>query len=178
MTEQPRPPTVVLIGLRGSGKSTVGRLLASELGTGFLDLDTATLVRAGTKDVAALVERTGWEGFRSLEREALASALEAPPGVLALGGGTPTDAGSRTLLAQAADHGHCSLVYLRCQPAGLAARMQATADRPSLTGADPFGEIDALFQARDPLYLEIAQHVLETDGMTAQDVVEALARIG
>ena len=166
----------MLLGLRGSGKSTIGPLLASRLGLEFHDLDPLTMRQAGAQDVTEIVERGGWDAFRGFEREALRGVLSGAPCVLALGGGTPTDAGSRALLDTAARGGTHTLVYLRARPETLAGRMRATHDRPSLTGADPFAEISALFEARDPLYLELAHAVIDTDSLSLEQTVSAVAR--
>ena len=169
------PKGIILLGLRGSGKSTVGPLVAGARGVAFVDLDPVTLRHAGGSNVAEIVDARGWESFRACEREALGQVLEQPPCVLALGGGTPTDDGSRELLIAAASCGTHRLVYLRAKPETLAARMQTTGDRPSLTGADPFDEISVLFDARDPLYLELAHAVVETDGLSLDETVSRVA---
>ncbi|MEM8758151.1 MAG: shikimate kinase, partial [Planctomycetota bacterium] len=133
--------------------------------------DPLTLKRCGETDVHTVVDRCGWETFRAHERDALADVLGRSAHVIGLGGGTPTHPPSRELLDSAAASGRLRLVYLRTKPETLAGRMQSTPDRPSLTGADPFDEIAALFDARDPLYLELAHAVVETDGLTLDESV-------
>ncbi|MGP1272242.1 MAG: shikimate kinase [Phycisphaerales bacterium] len=166
---------VILMGLRGSGKSTIGPGLAQLQSLPFVDLDRLTLERAGAADVRSIVEAAGWEAFREHELRALSGVLAGPVCVLALGGGTPTHEPSRDALRLASSSGRATIVYLRAKPETLAARMQATPDRPSLTGADPFHEIAVLFDARDPAYLELADLVIETDRLSLTETAERVA---
>ncbi|MCB9837810.1 MAG: shikimate kinase [Phycisphaeraceae bacterium] len=151
-------PTILLIGLRGSGKSTLGRLLARRLGVGFDDLDERTLARLGCASVAQAWASLGESAFRAAEVEALREAA-AGGGVIALGGGTPTAPGAgAAMLACGA-----ITVYLRGEPPLLRARLEGAIgdDRPSLTGADPLDEIERVFARRDAPYRELADHTLE-----------------
>lgn len=173
--------SIVLMGLRGSGKSTIGPMLAVRLeGHEFQDLDEAVLADSSFASIADLVKAEGWPGFREREREQLALwlwALDTLPErrlVLALGGGTPTHEPSRALLQSADLHGIVAIVYLRAQPAALAARMAQTAERPSLTGADPIAEIQAVFNQRDGLYRSIADVVIDVDSLSEQQAADAI----
>ncbi|MCA9274332.1 MAG: shikimate kinase [Phycisphaerales bacterium] len=172
--------SIVLMGLRGSGKSTVGPMLASKLGFDFQDLDEAVLADSACATIADIVRTEGWEGFRSREREQLEVwlwALDTLPEkrlVLALGGGVPTHDPSRVLLQSAELHGIVALVYLRAQPETLAKRMASSADRPSLTGKDPIEEIRDVFNQRDELYRSIADIVIDIDALDAQATAQAI----
>lgn len=151
---------LVLMGLRGSGKSTLGRLVAARAGRGFVDLDDRTPVIMGFDSVAAAWEARGETAFRAAEVEALRAALAEPAGVIALGGGTPTAPGAPELLR----HSRCVLVYLRCSPAELRERLSSHgvgANRPSLTGKNPLDEIEDVFARRDPVYRALAEHAVE-----------------
>ena len=150
--------TILLIGLRGSGKSTLGRLLAIARGVSFVDLDDLTLRRMGYSTVSEAWTERGERAFRASEIEALTGAIE-DGGVIALGGGTPMAPGGEDLITST----NTVSVYLRGDPALLRDRLEdgAGADRPSLTGADPIDEIERVFKDRDETYRVIADHVLE-----------------
>lgn len=168
---------VVLMGLRGSGKSTVGALLAGRLGVPFVDLDDRTLeaLRRAHPDqrfgaVADAWRALGEPAFRAAERDALRAALGEGRVVLALGGGTPTAPGAPALLESAKRTG-ATIFYLRAEPALLRERLAASgegAKRPSLTGRGTLEEIEAVFAARDPLYRSL--RTLEIDAGAAPEV--------
>ena len=170
---------VILIGLRGSGKTTIGRLLARGLRTSFVDLDDRTPAVLGATSVADAWAAHGEPAFRHAETTALAAVLSEPPGVLALGGGTPTAPGAADLLRTASERG-ATVIYLRGTPASLAARLARShnAHRPSLTGhaANSIEEITKVFEARDPLYRTIATDTLEIDGLKLTQAVAAVER--
>lgn len=164
-------PSLVLIGLRGSGKSTLGRLAAQRLGRAFIDLDDRTAARLGHASVANAWAAAGEPAFRAAEVEALPEALRTSNLVLALGGGTPTAPGAEALLRDAQSRGEIVIVYLRCTPAELRARLLAAggpgANRPSLTGRDPLDEIEEVYARRDGLYRGLAGRVIE--GVSGED---------
>lgn len=173
--------SVVLMGLRGSGKSTIGPRLAQRLaGFEFQDLDEAVLGDSSFASIADIVSAEGWAGFRQREFEQLSLwlwALDTLPDkrlVLALGGGTPTHEPSCALLQSAELHGIVALVYLRNTPDTLAKRMSHSADRPSLTGDDPTAEIRRVFDDRDGLYRSIADAVIDADDLTIDATLDAI----
>ncbi len=173
--------SIVLMGLRGSGKSTIGPMLAERLvGFEFQDLDDAILEDSAFPAIADIVKAEGWEGFRNREHEQLTLwlwALDKLPHkrlVLALGGGTPTHEPSRALLQSAELHAIVALVYLRNTPETLAQRMATSADRPSLTGADPVAEIQRVFEERDGLYRSLADVVIDTDDLGESATLDAI----
>lgn len=191
MPGPPTPPAtvdgptldVVLIGLRGSGKSTLGRALAERLNQTFVDLDDLTPIELGESTCAAAIQKHGEPAFREAERSALAGLLHAARTaaqaagagrVIALGGGTPTAPGVPLLLK----HHPCRMVYLRATPATLRQRLAQTdaASRPSLTGRGLLDEIEELFSRRDPLYSALADRVINTDGMLMDDAITALVQ--
>lgn len=179
--------TLVLMGLRASGKSSVGRLLASRLGRRFVDLDDLTpsfVSRRGGGEpgrarlsAADVLREFGEPEFRAAESRALRTVLSDPGIVLALGGGTPTAPGARALLVEHAHAGACTLIYLRCDPAVLEARLQRTdlTHRPSLTGRGVVGEVRILFDQRDPLYRGIANDVMEAGTADPDRIARILA---
>ncbi|MBL8762786.1 MAG: shikimate kinase [Phycisphaerae bacterium] len=175
-------PSIILIGLRGSGKSTLGRELANRLGLGFVDLDDVTpgLLGAGTVGEAWAAHGEGV--FRRAESKALGQTLATQGIVLALGGGTPVAPESAGLLNASRASGRAVVVYLRADAATLRARLkeagsEAHVNRPSLTGASILDEIDAVLLARDPLYLDLADHVVQTDQLNVERALDAVERI-
>jgi shikimate kinase len=168
--------TLILIGLRGSGKTTIGRAVASHLSLPFQDLDDATTKILGASSVSEAFTKRGQQAFRQAETLALESALKTQNQVLALGGGTPTAPGAVALLKQSQSTG-AQILYLRVTAQSLRARLQSlTHDRPSLTGIDPLAEIDAVLAQRDPAYLALADVVINVDGQTeAATIAQVLA---
>jgi shikimate kinase len=176
----PAPPLLILLGLRGSGKSTIGAIVASRLGTPFADLDDRTAALGGAP-CAELLRTHGQEAFRRIELRALQAELARveprnAPAVLSLGGGTPTLEASRLLLATARDRGLSRLVYLAAGADTLRQRLRGTdlATRPALLGEDPLAEIDRLLADRDALYRELADQTIQTDTLTPDQIADRL----
>lgn len=170
--------TIVLMGLRGSGKTTVGTLLADRIGLGFVDLDDLTPKELGEADAAESIRRHGIEAFRNAEAEALRGALARGPIVLALGGGTPTAPGADAILKQAADDG-ALLVYLHASSPALRRRLEQsdTATRPSLTGLGTLEEIELLYHERDALYRDLCTLIVESEGHSPDAIADACIHI-
>ncbi|NLX49461.1 MAG: bifunctional shikimate kinase/shikimate dehydrogenase [Methanospirillum sp.] len=135
---------VILIGFRGTGKTTVGRLVAERLGLPFLDTDALVEARAG-RPIPAIFEAEGEEGFRRLERQVCAG-LAGAAGVIATGGGAVLDPANVEALRRGA-----RVVLLEASPEEIAARC-AGGDRPALTPLGPFDEVRALLAARAGAY--------------------------
>lgn len=171
--------SLVLMGLRGSGKSTVGRDLAERSGRRFIDLDDETRHYLGPGSLAEIIERVGLERFRQAEYRALvnqAFPMSAAGPIVALGGGTPTMPMAADYLRAARSRGFGRVIYLRAEPGTLRERLASAdnRDRPSLTGAGVVEEIEHLFSERDPLYTSLADEVVTVDGLTLDDVSGAL----
>lgn len=172
-------PNLLLIGLRGSGKTTVARALALRQHRAFFDLDEITPTLLGCASVAEAWASRGEPAFREAESRALAQTLGAHHGaIIALGGGAPTAPGAAELIEREAQAGRARVVYLRCTPELLAARLRSIPggpgpSRPSLTGADPIDEIATVFAQRDPLYQRLATRTLENLA-TLDDALAAL----
>lgn len=166
------------MGLRGSGKSTVGRLVSSPRGWVFVDLDDVTPRVAGFGTVREAWNALGEAGFRRAERRALDDAAVRSAACVALGGGTPMHDDSREELARRRAAG-AVLVYLRADASELRRRLAGAdnAHRPSITGADPLGEIEAVLARRDPVYLALASRVVEVAGLTPEHVAAEIGRI-
>lgn len=167
---------IVLVGLRGAGKSTVGARLAAALGLPFRDLDRDVEALAG-EPLAALLARDE-VAFRSLEERALAWALEAGPGVIATGGGAVLREANRQALRRA------RVVWLRASPEVCAARVATDpTPRPPLAPGGPLAEARALLATRGPLYEEVSRGglVVDADGSATEvvgRVLEALRVTG
>ena len=148
---------VVLIGLRASGKSTVAAALADALTVDWVDLDERTRVILGSSTVREAFLQHGEAACRAAESEALSAALDGPPAVLALGGGTPTAPGAAYRLDAERRGGRAFVVFLDPDIAVLAARLRShDGDRPSLTGRGVVEEIEEIARARRPLYAALA----------------------
>lgn len=157
----------MLVGMMGAGKTTVGKALAQRRDWEFVDSDAQVESRAG-RSVAEIWAADGEGAFRALESAALAEALAAErPAVIAAAGGTVVDPANYQRLAA-----HRPVVWLRADPATLAARLGDGAGRP-LLGTDPPGALRALAIAREPLYTEVADIVIDVDGLDPSEVVAA-----
>jgi shikimate kinase len=151
----------VLVGMMGTGKSTVGRRLATQLGRPFLDSDEMIEARTG-HTVKELFERDGEAGFRAEESKALADALGRPaPGVIAAAGGTVLDSANRDGMKRVSAAGGL-VVWLQADPAVLAARVAHGSHRPLLAD-DPLGTLTRLAAERDALYHDVADLEIDTE---------------
>lgn len=148
--------TIALIGLPGSGKSTVGRQLAKRLGIPFRDSDHEIEARIGCP-IREFFEREGEAAFRDLEEEVIRELTAVGSGVLATGGGAVLRPANRERLRSAAH-----VVYLRSAPEELYRRLRHDTQRPLLQVADPLQRLRSLYEERDPLYRETAHFVIET----------------
>jgi shikimate kinase len=159
-------PLVVLVGPPGSGKSTVGAVLAARLGVGYRDTDTDVVIATG-KPVADVFVDEGEAHFRELEAAAVRTALAGHPGVLSLGGGAVLRADTRALLA-----GH-AVAFLAVGQHEAIKRVGLDAPRPLLIG-NPRALWRELMEQRRPLYTEVARAVVDTDGLTPDQVADAV----
>jgi shikimate kinase len=157
-------PRAVLVGPPGAGKTTVGRLMATELGVGFRDTDEDVEAEAG-KPISDIFFDDGEERFRELERRAVAVALAEHDGILSLGGGAVLSPETRDRL-----RGH-RVVFLSVGLADAAQRVGLSRDRPVLA-LNPRATLRALLEERLPLYRDVASVEIVTDGRTAEDVTQ------
>ena len=159
---------LVLVGMMGAGKTTVGRELAARLGWQFLDSDAMVEASTGA-GVAELFATRGEEAFRAEESRVLAEALAAPTAsVVSAAGGVVLDPANRRLLA-----GADAVVWLRAEPATLAARVGTGTGRPLLDDgpADALRRLDAV---RRPLYAEVADVVIDVDDLEPSMVADRI----
>ncbi|MGW3296415.1 shikimate kinase [Streptomyces xiamenensis] len=159
-------PRVVLVGPPGSGKSTVGAVLAERLGTTLRDTDTDIEQSAGRAIPDIFVE-DGEAHFRALEAAAVRAALGGHDGVVSLGGGAVLDAGTRALLAP------LPVVFLQVALADAIRRVGLDSARP-LLAVNPRQQWRTLMEARRPLYEEVASTAIDTQGLTPEEVAQAI----
>jgi shikimate kinase len=164
---------VVLVGLMGAGKSTVGRKLAALLHADFVDADHA-IEEAATMSVAEIFERFGEAYFRDGERRVIARLIEERHGVIATGGGAFVDPQTRALILDKA-----IAVWIDCDTATLVQRTGRRNDRPLLKTGDPAEILERLRREREPFYAQAPIRVASGDGPqfdTALQIIEAIDR--
>ena len=160
-------PAAILIGPPGAGKSTVGPLLASRLGLGFVDTDDRIEAVAG-KPVGDIFVEDGEPAFRELERAAVAQAIDRSTGVIAVGGGAVLDPRTQAGLA-----GH-AVVYLETGFAAAAKRVGLSQARPLLIG-NPRAKLRELLEQRLPIYQKLARITVTTDGRAPDEIAAEVA---
>jgi shikimate kinase len=161
---------IVLVGLRASGKTTLGRRVARRLERPFLDTDEMVADRTGAT-IEELVAHQGWEAFREVEHAVLAEALDHRGRVVATGGGVVLRPDNRALLKERG-----RVFYLMADVPLLASRLGSDpgrAQRPSLTGQDVVEELRETLVAREPLYMEVMDFVLQA-GRPLDDLVQSV----
>ena len=167
---------ISLIGLPGSGKSTVGRHVARRLQQPFIDADRVIEDRLGCS-IREYFEREGEPSFRDIEQQVIDELTLMPAGVIATGGGAVLRELNRARL-----NGRTTVVYLSATPEVLLRRVSHDTRRPLLQGGDPLNRLRELHKIRDPLYRETAHLILETGRPSVPSLVNAvlteLHRIG
>jgi len=172
-----RPPRsgIALVGYRGTGKSTVGRIVAGRLGRPFADADAVLEARVG-RPILEIFQDLGEPAFRDWEEQVLAGLTADRDLVLATGGGAVLRAANREAL-----RAFGFVVWLSAPANLLAARLgsnpAAVAGRPALTAAGTLGEIGAVLAAREPLYRETADAEVPTGGKSPYQVAEAVIAV-
>ncbi|OTQ70861.1 shikimate kinase II [Gilliamella apis] len=151
--------TIFLVGARAAGKTTMGKILANKLSFSFIDTD-CHLLETTQKTVAEIVEKEGWEGFRTRESQVLIETAK-PNRVIATGGGMVLAEQNRQFMKQ-----YGTVIFLSAPAATLAARLMKdpnVAQRPSLTGMSISDEMEKVLAERLPLYHDAAHHVVNVD---------------
>jgi shikimate kinase len=168
---------ITLIGLPGSGKSTVGRQLARRLSAHFVDSDALIEQQLGCS-IREFFEREGEEAFRDVEQAAINDAaqeavdclaVDQKNTVLSTGGGTVIRQANRDVLKKSG-----AVVYLRATPEDLFRRLRHDRNRPLLQTADPLQRLRDLFAQRDPLYREVASFQLDTGRPSVSTLVNMI----
>lgn len=154
--ERSHSRNIILVGLMGAGKTTIGRLLARHFERTFVDSDHEIEARTGVR-IPVIFDLEGETGFRARESAMLAELARRDQIVLATGGGAVLDPANRALLRESG-----VVVYLRAQADDLWHRTQRDANRPLLRGADPHARLQELYAIRDPFYQETAHLIVDT----------------
>ena len=164
---------VVLVGYRGTGKSSVASLLASRLRRPVIGLDAEIVRRAG-KGVPEIVAERGWDGFRDLEEEVCRSAAAAQDAIIDCGGGVVERERNVEVL-----RGAGIVFWLSASPRTIVGRIEGDDQRPSLTGSQSFtDEVVEVLERRIPRYRRMAHHEVSTDDRSVEEVAgEILRRI-
>ncbi len=165
-----RPNNIFLIGPMGTGKTTIGRHLASALGMAFQDSDAEIQRRTGV-DIPLIFELEGEAGFRKRERKVLAELSAREDLVLATGGGAVLDPDNRRRLATRG-----LVIYLHCSPEQQYQRTARDRGRPLLQDGDPRARLRELMEQRDPLYRQTADIIVSTERRNASAVVREITR--
>jgi shikimate kinase len=166
------PKTIVLVGLMGAGKSSIGRRLAQMLALPFADADTEIEAAAGAT-VEEIFARDGEAAFRNGERRVLARLLDNPIQVLATGGGAFMDPETRALI-----HARAISIWLRADLDLLVARVARRNNRPLLKNGDPRSILAQLIEERYPIYAEADLVVDSLDGPPEATLAKILAVLG
>jgi len=164
-------PRVILIGPMGSGKTTIGQLLASQLGIPFRDTDHVIEEKAG-KSVSDIFLEDGEDEFRILEKKVLRDELLSDNTVLALGGGAPISVDAQSALRAIAS----PVVYLDISLATVAPRIGFNRDRPLLLH-NPRGQWQTLMEARRPIYESIADSVIDVNEKSESEIVNLVMEV-
>lgn len=160
-------PNLVLVGFMATGKSTIGRRCARELGYPFRDSDSVIERRAG-KSIPAIFAEDGEPAFRRLEAAAIRELARAGATVIATGGGAPMNSGNVAYLRRTG-----FVVLLWSDPEEILARCGTRANRPLLAGAnDPRARIECLLAQREPAYRAAAHAVVDSTGLTREETAQ------
>jgi shikimate kinase len=162
---------LVLVGMMGAGKTTVGRAVAGRLGRELWDSDQMIEAREG-RTVRDIFETDGEDAFRDIETDVLREALASPKrAVIAAAGGVVLRPENRAALRASG----ARVVWLRADPKLLAERVKSGTHRP-LLDKDPEGTLQQMYEDRAELYREVADAILTVDNRSVGDVVEAVLR--
>ena len=165
------PPSVILIGPMGSGKTTIGQLVAERLDIPFRDTDQVIEENSG-RTVSDIFLEDGEEAFRVLEKGVLRDELLSDGTVLALGGGAPISIDAQSALRAIAS----PVIYLDISLATVAPRIGFNRDRPLLLH-NPRGQWQTLMEARRPIYESIADTVIDVNTKTEIDIVDEILEV-
>ena len=162
---------IYLVGLMGSGKTTVGKLTAKKLEKSFIDSDHLIEERSGVR-VPLIFEYEGEEGLRKREKKVLEELVKMNDIILATGGGIILEESNQKLLVK-----NGLVIYLKADYDLLTSRLKSDLTRPLLQGVDIKEKLKNLLEERDPIYKSIADYVIETKNKRAMDIVKEIEKI-
>jgi shikimate kinase len=165
---------IILIGYRGSGKSTVGRSLASQMRRRFVDTDD--LIESKEGQIINIVKSRGWNYFRAMEKKIIEEISKEDDLVIALGGGAVLDPDNIVNL-----EGNGFIIWLKADREVLRKRLdqdpRTFASRPTLTGKGALGELEEMMAFRNPFYDKVAKIQFDTSSMDVEAVVENILTV-
>lgn len=159
---------IALIGYRGTGKSTIGRLAAESTDLELANLDALIIEKAGMS-IPMIVENYGWDQFRDIETQVLEETVEKDNLLLDCGGGIILRPENREILLRTAE-----VFWLTASVETIARRISDDNQRPSLTGKSFVEEIAEVLKEREPLYRRSSAHVIDTDAMDAKEAARRI----
>jgi len=162
---------IYFIGLMGAGKTTIGRLLAKQLGLEFYDSDHEVERKTGVK-IPLIFELEGEPGFRKRETAAIEELSQMDNVVVATGGGAVLLEENRAFLKNTG-----KIIYLRAKVNDLYQRTRSDKSRPLLQGANPKQKLEQLYTARDPIYTGLADYIVDTGAQSANEITARIEQI-
>ena len=162
---------LILIGYRGTGKSAVGKILAERLQMPLVNLDDRIIAKAGMR-IPEIVEKFGWDRFRDLESQVVVAVAKEDNHVLDCGGGVILREKNTALLKQAGP-----VFWLTASIPAIVSRIQTDTERPSLTGKSFTEEVADVLREREPKYRAAADHRVDTEGKSVEQVAEEIIRL-
>ncbi|GAV20973.1 shikimate kinase [Mariprofundus micogutta] len=166
-TEQALPLRPILVGLMGSGKSSIGKRLAAKLDLPLIDLDEY-IVEKADRSIPEIFEQDGELAFRKMETEALCEVI-SKPAVIATGGGAVLSETNRRILQE-----HSPVIWLKASPEFLARRIEGDSNRPLIAEGDTLKKLQEQVEVRYPLYEACADFVLPRGDMKKKQVLQAI----
>jgi shikimate kinase len=162
---------IIFVGLMGSGKTTIGKKISQALEMEFFDTDHAVEVKTGV-NIATIFELEGEEGFRLREHNLLVDLMDNQKKVIATGGGIVLNGENRKLLRQLG-----AVVYLRSNIKDLILRLKNDKTRPLIQNVNLDEKFNELFKARDPLYIEVADYIIDTKNKKVSDITNEVLEL-
>lgn len=162
---------IYFIGLMGAGKTTIGRLLAKQLGREFYDSDHEVERKTGVK-IPLIFELEGESGFRKRETAAIEELSQMDNLVVATGGGAVLLEENRAFLKNTG-----KIIYLRAKVNDLYQRTRSDKSRPLLQGANPKQKLEELYTVRDPIYTTLADYIVDTGAQSANEITARIEQI-
>jgi len=160
---------IALIGFMGSGKTTVGRMIAERLNYSFIDTDKLIEEKTG-KAISDIFKNEGEDSFRQIESRVLEEVLKGRGAIVSCGGGIVLREKNRAMLKESS-----VVIYLRAEASELFKRVGGTGyKRPLLNVENPMQEVERLLKERDPLYREVADITIDTTGRRLDEVVDLI----